>query len=344
MNSSRFRGRPYGSATLIGSVLISQAWAASSSDLRAKEALDSNQKALAGVRTIVVHEILREHLTYDDGWREKSRLEQTHAVLKFRDRRIDVEADKGANPSRLAEIESQVARQLEAIDDRQMLEQVNADITIRRTTTIDMVGRRIRQDDADQRDMQTLVRKHGLAESQRQSLDKTGTTIMNGGKPEIRLHANVGRLATTRPNQSTLRWDTEMLKLGGIPQQVLTDAFELQSQSEASDSFHLIFRDRATKSTRIEFSLAPRLGYAVTRMAFYDGEKLIEEFLSSDFRQVDGTFIPFKTKTVMNTPSPKFYVAEREVKEVILDRPLNDADGLFSIPQGYAVQDLSQTR
>ncbi|MBI5865656.1 MAG: hypothetical protein HZB38_14335 [Planctomycetes bacterium] len=313
---------------------------ASADDGVVAEIQTSNAARLSSVRDAVIEETIQEARQIDDGVVEERRAERTRGVLEQREAKIAAAAKNGLDEKRLRNIEESVAGQLEFVDDLLVIERLNAETQIERRTTIDFSGRRIRRDDRDARDVDSICRKNGLSKWHRQSLEKNGVAIMDGAKPEIRLHPNVGKLATLM-SYRTIRWDSEMIKLGVIPSEMFSPGRTIESRDGDNGAVILTVRESANSDKMVELTVDPRLGAALTRMRTFEGERLIEEITASEFRDIDGVSVPFKTRLAIHTPRQDGYVAERKVKSVKLNAGIKDADLLFGIPKDYSVQDIS---
>ncbi len=305
------------------------------------ELQERNDDRLAAMRTVSIRETICERRKIDDAMLSQLRRERVEAILNQRELDIQRHTERGGQPGQISHAHALANSRLEMVDENLLLTRLNADTMMRRDTTIDSMGRRIRRDDLDGRDVDTLVRKNGLSKSQRQSLDKSGSAIMNGDLPEARLHPNVGKLATLMPYR-TIQWDLEFLRLGVVPHRVFSDAVAVDFRTNPDGTHDLLVRNKATKTLELEVTVSPRWGHAVTRCVAYEGDTLLEEFTASDFREIDGIFFPLKTKSVTHSPVTSFLTVEREIQGLTLNQPIKNADALFSIPKDYPVQDLSK--
>lgn len=292
------------------------------------------------LRTLWMRETVDERRKFDDRTEER-RAARVRAVTQWKETAIRASKAARMGAPRIEEIEATAAAQMDGVDESELVDLLNSETRILRTTTLDLRNRRIRRDDADLRDLDALARTHGLSVTQRLSVEKSGSTICDGDKPEVRLFPHVEKLATIVPSRS-LRIDTELKKLGIVPSGVFDPAHALSCEGTDGDAeVRLIGRD-AEGATAFIFTLSPERRFAVTGLTVYKGGRVIEEFTASDYREVDGVWIPYRTRTVLSERGPSYYVCERRVEEVRVNQTLGDSDELFAIPSSYRVQDLTR--
>jgi hypothetical protein len=146
------------------------------------------------------------------------------------------------------------------------------------------------------------------------------------------------------PNPS-VKFEAEMRRFGVVPSNAFGAAFELEPrQSPDGDEVQLFACETVGGAPSFVVTLAPEYGFAMTGLTVYKNGRVIEEFSASDFRLVDGVFVPFKTTTVLNERAPRYYVAEREIEHIEINRPFADPEKVFEIPDGYRVQDFTQAQ
>lgn len=299
-----------------------------------------NAQISTQLRSAVITETIKEKWKFAETI-EQHRMLQTQAVLDGRDSLVRQAQAANATPERLNEILSNADVQLEELQFHLQVAELNGDFVLRRTTTLDVSGRRLRRDDRDLRNLDQLVRVHGLNASQRKSLDKTSSLIAIRDEPEVRLHPPaIGALATIHDNR-TLSIEKELLKFGVIPSSLMGLASTLEvSQDPRAGEVQIVGRDGNGKIA-LEISLSPSNRHAMTRYAIVKSGVIVEEFLASDFRAINGVSIPFATRQTFSQQSPEYCVVERRVESARINEPIEKANEVFSIPKDYRIQDLT---
>jgi len=286
-----------------------------------------------------MREVVRETRKFSP---EEKRVQRIQESLETNERAVQAAAAAGVPQAQLQRMEAATAGQIDQIDAVLAVEVANAKTVIRRTTTLDLPGRRVRRDDEDLRDLETLAREHSLDQWQRMSLTRTQSIIANGDKPQIVLHPHVNRLATILPSRR-LQPQHELRNLGVIPAWVFEGNYELEYRAPGdAKEVQIVGREPGAGPSTIVVNVAPDLAFAMTGYTIYKDDKVVEEWGASDFRAVSGVFIPFKTRHALSYSRPGEYIAEREVEQVRINEPLPDGDATFAIPKDYRVSDLSQ--
>lgn len=233
------------------------------------------------------------------------------------------------------------------VDQHVLVWHLNKNVTIARTRTIDFVRRAVRYDDVDIRDITGIISAYGLSGRSASGLDKTRSLIMRQGKTV--LLKDDSRLAVVSPPMgSDFEWGMEQRSFGLIPSFVFDDSNVLdivRGVDEEGESIVVVGHElELAGPTVFRVHIRPQLGYRVTRTVVYDAEgSPVQEFVASDFREVDSVLLPFRTVVRRARDGIQNYaVQETTVKSIRLNVDV-PADH-FSIPSGYRVQDIVHNR
>lgn len=310
------------------------AWA---SDVTVESLREQNRQNLASVRTIVVEEQVDLQRTVPV---DLLRSQQAQAIEGARDWSVKLAVAAGESEERIRQINDQADERYEGVEDTIVIEQVNATCTVRRTTTIDFTRRRVRRDDVDPRDLTRIGKEHRFGQGQLMTLDRTGSWISQDGRPEIQLHTpRVGKLATIN-SYSLLSLDREEAQLGALPERLFGPAYSVEVRTTDQKRFRLIGKDKESGRTMFEATVDAEKGNAMTELRnFNEGGELVEVFTASDFRRVDGVWLPFETRREVPSGPVAPIVFERHVLSTRINQKISD--DLFAPPSDYRVVNLT---
>lgn len=315
------------------------ATAARTADPTAEALREQNRQNLSNVRTIVLEERVELRRTVP---LEARRAQEVTAIEDARNFSVRRAVAAGESEERIQQIHDQMDGRYESVEDSLLIEKLNAMSAVRRTTTIDRVLQRIRRDDDDLRDLTKLAKEHRLGQGQLTSLDRTCSLISLAGKPEVQLHTpRVGKLATTnrRPQVSFSREESQ---LGALPERLFSEDYSLEVRTADAKQFRIIGMNKASGLRVYEATVDSERGNAMTELRIFDsGGDLIEIFTASDFRRVDGVWLPFETRTEYPAEPIAPTVIERHVRSARINPTISDA--LFAPPSDYRVVDLTGT-
>jgi len=299
----------------------------------------------AKIRAVAVEEVFSRWSSSSEAQEARARSRLEGAIAAHMGGLIESAELDGADQRVISALEATHAERIASIDGALAVSRLNRlGVKCRRTSTIDFARGKARYEDRDLRDLDRLVADRRFTPAERQALDQSGTLITSTDNHGVRLLPHVGRLAVVGAGP---RFDQEMelTKFGVAPRWVFVSASDTEVRpvpDKAGGCVELVgYRDK-----RISFVVVWRrdLDWSMTGFtAFNTDGAVAEEFCASDFRQVDGVWIPFQTSTrrTRNRLSD-WYVEERAVERVVLNPDLAGKGGLFDIPGEYRVQDLTK--
>lgn len=297
----------------------------------------ANLAIQARIRTALMREVLHETRYFS---LDEKRMQRTQQLVEARHESARAAAASGLSPDQVRALELRPA-DIDHLEDTLRVESLNASTSVRRMTALKTVGPRIRRDDHDLRDLDSLAREHSLDTSQRMSLTRSRSVIMDGDRPEVVLHHHAGRLATLMPFRD-LHLESELRKFGVIPPWVFGGEYSLTCETPAgSTEVRLVGRVAGSDGPAIVVDVSPELGYAMTGFTLWRDGRVVDQYRASDFREIDGVFVPFKSRRVLSHSRPEQFVAERSVEEVRINQALADGE-IFSVPGNYRLSDLNR--
>lgn len=298
---------------------------------------EKNRQNFAGVRSVILEERVELRRTVPA---EARRVQEASAIEDARALLVKQAIASGQSNERVQQINDQMDMRYEQIDDSLAIEQLNASSTVHRTTTIDRAQRRVRRDDVDPRDLAKLASENRLGRNQVMSLDRTCSLISRDGKPEIQLHTpRVGRLATIN-SHSQISLDREETQLGLLPTRLFDGAFLLEVRATVEKRVLVIGKDRASGQTMVEATVDPEWGHAMVELRTFNADgNLVQVFTASEFRRVDGVWLPFETRSEFPSEPISPTVVVRQVRSARVNPEV--ADDLFAPPSDYRVVDLT---
>lgn len=313
------------------------AMAAHAGDVSVESLREKNRQNLASVRTIVVEERVELQRTVPV---EERRAQEARRIEDGRAWQLKRAAFTGESKKRIQKINEQADGQYGSFEASLVIEQLNATSSVRRTTTIDRDQRRARRDDVDPRDLTKMGKEQRLGRGQLMSLDRTGSLISEEGKPEIQLHTpRVGKLATINSHSQT-SLDREEAQLGLLPEYLLGEDFSLEVRAAGETRFQIIAKSKTSGRTVYEATVDAEKGYAMTELRTFDeAGALVVVFTASDFRRVNGVWLPYATRQEFPTTPIAPTVIERNVDSARINPAV--ADALFGPPSDYRVVDLT---
>ncbi|GMU83098.1 MAG: hypothetical protein AMXMBFR47_29690 [Planctomycetota bacterium] len=306
-------------------------------DVSVESLREKNRQNLASVRTIVVEERVELQRTVPV---EERRAQEARRIEDGRAWQLKQAAFTGESKKRIQEINEQADGQYGSFEASLVIEQMNATSSVRRTTTIDRDHRRARRDDVDPRNLTKMGKEQRLGQGQLMSLDRTGSLISEEGKPEIQLHTpRAGKLATINSFPQT-SLDREEAQLGLLPEYLFGEDFSLEVRAAGEKRFQIIAKSRTSGRTVFEATVDAEKGYAMTELRGFDaGGELVQVLTASDFRCVDGVWLPFETRSEYPATPITPTVIERHVDSARINPDISDA--LFAPPSDYRVVDLT---
>lgn len=320
-------------------VLVSASTSVLADDVSADSLRQQNLKNFESVRTVVLEERVQQEraVAVDARW-----VDGVSAIEETRKNLTDTAVATGAGEERLQKINDDMDGQYEVLEESIAIEKLNASTAVRRTTTIDRSKRRARRDDVDLRDLSRLGKENHLGSNQLKSLDRSCSLISIEGQPEIRLHTpRAGKLATVMPYKG-FPLVQEELRLGLLPAYLFSASFSLEVRPTDTKQFLITARNRATGQKTFEATVAPEKGNLMTEFrSFNDEGSPIEVFTASDFRRVDGVWLPFETRSEFRSEPIAPTVIVRQVRNARINAAASDE--LFAPPTDYSVTDLSKT-
>ena len=296
------------------------------------------------VRTAVVTEIVTHRVHALPDQEDNARLRLTEAITQQGELSTQQAVAGGASKAALGRLDEDQADELASIDRALLVSRLNRSRVTRRVRTIDFQNSRARYDDADLRDLDLLVAQHGLTGSERDSLDQSASLLLRADYPGIRLVPHVGRLAIigVGPRYDA---DGELCNFGIIPSWAFLDEYKTElsaSENGEAPTIQLVGHDHGC--ILFVIVVRPDLGFRMTHLTTFDAAGAVaEEFSASDFREIEGAFVPFRTlKRRAREGVADYSLRHRSVQSVSLNAPLRDAEESFAIPPEYRIRDITK--
>lgn len=215
---------------------------------------------------------------------------------------------------------------------------INRQRRVRQRLWIDFAGRRVRSERQDLRDLDMLLRTHGLAASDvnRANLDVSDTNIV---APGYRIWISKDqRRATFLPAGRTAFHDW-LERLGIVPEAYFTARYPHELQVQSDGGVRVVLRYPDTGQTAGELHLRGAPGYEATYFARYnrDGVRLYELRLS-DFRPIKAGFrVPFRAERYRLSRGANGGIRETLVAQTIRWNP-PIADAVFVVPRSASMR------
>jgi hypothetical protein len=303
----------------------------------------ANRINAARVRTLVLDELVVQRIQGSMRTEDEARSRLLAAIGAQMEAVLDQAIAADASPATVRSLEEKYSARLASVDGALIVNRLNRYRSARRQVTIDFTSSAARYDDTDRRDIGALAEAYCLNEHDRIALDQSGSLIMVGGEPTVRLVPHADRLAVVGvgPGFAT---DVEARRLALIPSWVFSGNHSLQINGKDGAAELQIVGECEGK---VSFVLTVRRdqGFRMSQITTFDPQgRVAEEFSASGFKQVDGIPVPLQTLTRRaHQDVPDYWLEQRSVQRVVLNPDL-DADALFAIPSGFRVQDFRESQ
>lgn len=299
----------------------------------------ANARNADAIHTIVVKQTVVATRKERPGEQEKSREYLTHWAEE--QNRLQTLAAAGAGPDASERIQREQAERLASVDAAVRAWRLNKSVKVARTKSIDFAKGRARRDDRDLRDLERLASDNGLPPWCMGNLTRSASHILAPDRSTDLKSETQRAVVLPQP-----RFDArgERLALGIIPAPVFDDGtllLDVASHGRGSGpDIEVVGRDAKDGRKVLCFAVRPEFGYRLTRWTVYGSdEEPLEDLTASEFKQVDGVFVPFRSELHRSAYGiPSYHVERTTVESVHVNVAL--ADDLFEIPAGYRVQDI----
>ncbi len=228
--------------------------------------------------------------------------------------------------------------ELPQIERAPLLSDLQSNAAFSRVALCDLAGAKSLVTESDSRDLAALATEHQLSELERATISRSGRRIVaSDGTTQLQDDQHIAVRIPVRLSD-VQQWRA----LGLLSPRIL----EHRLVRRKNDDPHTVVFDvleRGNESVRLfDFELDPARDFVVTRMHTYNAAgDVVNDFRATDFRQVDGHWIPFQT--VDERTKKGVVKMSREVRQVeaVEVNPRVEASA-FAVPETYRVIDPMQ--
>lgn len=246
----------------------------------------------------------------------------------------------GASAAERARVSKEMDDRVAHVDDALRVTAINERLALSLVYTADLRSGRARTDRTDLRNLPALSEANGVGTLDQLSLDQN-TTLIQKRDGSTELNPRAAKLAR-RSTGNAYQADSEYYRYGVLPQWVFDPMFALTVRERVPgwDGEYVL---EGRKGDRVAFVavLSRSNAMRVTRMTIFDDSgALNREVAISDYRNVSGVQLPFKTslrKLRVSRPG-EYKIEERTVKSVALNQDVAVSDEMFDIPPEYRVE------
>jgi len=277
------------------------------------------------------------------GWTQQFRQQQEESMASKREAMFEATREASSNgeltEDALAAIEAEHERDIAQVPDMEAVFRLNRNLSIDRTRTVDFVGKRKRLDDTDRRNLDELMDAAAMAPTMRKNVSRSETLILDETQ-SVRMPAAVPDLAVIAPVQ-TFNADTEYLSLGIVPDSVFSHDFDWAMSSRKA-GVDVQAKDKQTGAMVFSFTVSPARNYRlITWTTFTPDGAVSTDMEFGDYRKVGESWFPFATRTSHSKNGvPDAFTQTTMVQSAEINPKLQD--GIFSIPEGMRIQDLTE--